>query len=43
VLNINLGESRSAHVTVPVGPDGQVCLRASPSTHLIADLVGAYA
>jgi hypothetical protein len=43
VVNVNLGESRSAHVTVPVGPDGRVCLRASPSTHLLADLVGAYA
>jgi hypothetical protein len=42
VVNVNQGETRSAHVTVPVGPDGQVCLRASPSTHLIADLVGAY-
>jgi hypothetical protein len=43
VVNVNLGETRSAHVTVPVGPDGRVCLRGSPSTHLLVDLVGAYA
>jgi hypothetical protein len=43
VVNVNLGETRSAHVTVPVGPDGLVCLRAQPTTHLLVDLVGAYA
>jgi len=41
-LNLLGGETRAAHVTVPVGPDGKVCLRTSQTTHLLADLAGSY-
>ena len=46
VLNLTTGQTRAAHVVVPVatsGPSaGQLCLRTQNPTHLIVDLSGGY-
>ena len=46
VLNLVTGQTRAAHVIVPVatsGPTaGQLCLRTQNPTHLIVDLSGGY-
>jgi hypothetical protein len=41
-LNFRTGETRAAHVTVPVGADGKVCLLTLNPTHLIVDLAGSF-
>ena len=46
VLNLVTGQTKAAHVVVPVGtsgPDaGKICLRAQNATQLIVDLSGGY-
>jgi hypothetical protein len=40
--NLLLGQTVANHVTVPLDPDGSVCLRASGPMHLLVDVAGAY-
>ena len=46
VLNLVAGETKAAHVVVPVGTSGpsagQICLRTQNATHLVVDLSGGY-
>jgi hypothetical protein len=46
VLNLVTGQTKAAHVVVPVGVTGlnagQICLRTQNATHLIVDLSGGY-
>lgn len=42
-LNLLAGETRAVHATVPVGPDGAICLRTLQTTHLLVDLAGSFA
>ena len=46
VLNLMTGQTKAAHVVVPVGTvglgAGQICLRAQNATHLVVDLSGGY-
>ncbi|CAB4540570.1 unannotated protein [freshwater metagenome] len=46
VLNLVTGQTKAAHVVVPVGVSGtsagQICLRTQNATHLVVDLSGGY-
>jgi hypothetical protein len=46
VLNLVTGQTKAAHVVVPVGASGssagQICLRTQNATHLVVDLSGGY-
>ena len=46
VLNLVTGQTKAAHVVVPVGVSGpsagQICLRTQSATHLVVDLSGGY-
>ena len=46
VLNLVAGQTKAAHVVVPVGTTGasagQICLRTQSPTHLVVDLSGGY-
>ncbi len=46
VLNLVAGQTKAAHVVVPVGTSGagagQICLRTQNATHLIVDLFGGF-
>lgn len=46
VLNLVAGQTKAAHVVVPVGTAGpaagQICLRTQNQTHLVVDLSGGY-
>ena len=46
VLNLVAGQTKAAHVVVPVGTAGpaagQICLRTQNPTHLVVDLSGGY-
>jgi hypothetical protein len=46
VLNLVTGQTKAAHVVVPVGTSGpsagQICLRTQNPTHLVVDLSGGY-
>ena len=46
VLNLVTGQTKAAHVVVPVGVTGpsagQICLRTQNATHLVVDLSGGY-
>ncbi len=46
VLNLVTGQTKAAHVVVPVGTSGpsagQICVRTQNQTHLVVDLSGGY-
>jgi len=46
VLNLVAGQTKAAHVVVPVGTSGagagRICLRTQNATHLIVDLFGGF-
>jgi hypothetical protein len=42
-LNVAPGETRAAHVTVPVAADGTVCVYSRIRSHVVVDLAGSFA
>ena len=41
-LNVATGDTRAAHVTVPVSPDGTICIYTRSASHMIVDLAGSF-
>lgn len=41
-LNVASGDTRAAHVTVPVAPDGTVCVYTRSASHILVDLAGSF-
>ena len=41
-LNVATGDTRAAHVTVPVSPDGTICIYTRSASHMIVDLGGSF-
>jgi len=41
-LNVASGDTRAAHVTVPVAPNGTVCVYTRSASHILVDLAGSF-